>query len=200
MVQQRQWRKRHVNSHYAACIFRYQREFAVKLRNSAVFACVDDKHRVKVGEPSCPVAAAERGRQVIVSSGTSFQVADHDFTRFSMIPSVTLLVDIPESVSGSWYDGSVCVTYKDSAFEPSSPIRHAAELRALLADKAATNPVLFLYADGGPDHRVTYMSVKLALISLFVDLDLDYVCAARTAPYHSFRNPAERIMSIKKNF
>jgi hypothetical protein len=130
--------KQHVDSHYAACIFRYQREFAVKLRNSAMFACVDDKHRVKIGEPTCPVTATERGRQVIVNSSTSFQVADHDFTRFSMIPSVTLLVNIPESVSGSWYDGSVCVTYKDGAFEPSSPICHAEELRELLSDKAVT--------------------------------------------------------------
>ena len=56
--------------------------------------------------------------------------------------------------------------------------------------------MLFLYSDGGPDHRLTYLSVKLALICVFVKLDLDYLCAARTAPYHSFRNPAERIMSI----
>ena len=27
-------------------------------------------------------------------------------------------------------------------------------------------------------------------------LDLDFLCAARTALYHSWRNPAERIMSI----
>lgn len=40
------------------------------------------------------------------------------------------------------------------------------------------------------------MSVKLSMICLFLQLDLDYLCAARTAPYHSFRNPAERIMSI----
>ena len=37
--------------------------------------------------------------------------------------------------------------------------------------------------------------MKLALISLFQKLDLDYICAARTAPYHSFRNPAECVMS-----
>lgn len=101
MVQQRQWRKHHVDSHYAACIFRYIREYALKLRSYAIFTCVDDKHRVKVGEPSCPVAAAERGRQVLVHSSTSFQVADHDFTRFSVIPSVALVVDIPDSISGS---------------------------------------------------------------------------------------------------
>ena len=89
-----------------------------------------------------------------------------------MIPSVTLLVDIPESVSGLWwYDGNVCVTYKDSAFEPSSPIRHAAELAGLLSEKAIMNPVVFIYSHGGPDHWVTYMSIKLAQISLCVDLD-----------------------------
>lgn len=51
-------------------------------------------------EPSCPVAAAERGRQVLVHSGTSFQVTDHDFTRFSIIPLIALLVDIPDKISG----------------------------------------------------------------------------------------------------
>ena len=40
------------------------------------------------------------------------------------------------------------------------------------------------------------MSVKLSLISLFIKLDLDYLLAARTAPYHSFRNPAERVISV----
>ena len=27
-------------------------------------------------------------------------------------------------------------------------------------------------------------------------LNLDYLCAARTAPYHSWKNPVERIMSL----
>lgn len=40
------------------------------------------------------------------------------------------------------------------------------------------------------------MSVKLAMICLFIELDLDYLCGAHTAPYHSFHNPAERIMSV----
>ena len=71
-----------------------------------------------------------------------------------------------------------------------------AELAAMLSEKALTNSVLFMYSDGGPDHRVTYMSVKLSLIALFTELDLDYLCAARTARYHSFRNPAERVMSV----
>ena len=46
-------------------------------------------------------------------------------------------------------------------------------------------PVLFVYTDGGPDHRLTYISVQISLICLFKKLDLDYLCACRTAPYHS---------------
>lgn len=53
-----------------------------------------------------------------------------------------------------------------------------------------------MYSDRGPDHHLTYANVKLALISLFRKLDLYYICAARTAPYHSLRNPAEWVMSI----
>ena len=56
--------------------------------------------------------------------------------------------------------------------------------------------VLFLYTDGGPDHRLTYVSVQLSLICLFLKLDLDFLCAGRTAPYHSWKNPVERIMSL----
>ena len=54
-------------------------------------------------------------------------------------------------------------------------------------------PILFLYSDGGPDHRLTYVSVQASLIALFKNLDLDILCVARTAPYQSWR---ERIMSL----
>ena len=86
--------------------------------------------------------------------------------------------------------------FKEGAFEPSSPLRHSAELANILTAQVETKPVLFIYCYGGPDHRVTYISVKVALIALYRKLDLDYLCAMRTAPYHSYRNPVERIMSI----
>lgn len=53
-----------------------------------------------------------------------------------------------------------------------------------------------MYTDGGPDHRLTYLSVKISLICLFLKLNLDFLCAARTAPYHSWKNPVERLMSV----
>lgn len=84
---------------------------------------------------------------------------------------------------------------KDSIFQPSTPFRHAIELKNIL-DVSEKKPVLFLYTDGGPDHRTTYNSVKLSLIVLFKQLKLEFLVACRTAPGHSWANPAERIMSL----
>ncbi len=95
--------------------------------------------------------------------GEQKQVADHDFTRFSVIPSVALVNEIPSEISGSWFTGKVHVLYKEGAFEPSPPVRHSTELCNMLQEKATSSPILFLYSDGDPDHRITYMSVKLAL-------------------------------------
>ena len=82
--------------------------------------------------------------------------------------------------------------------EGTCPYRHVTELHEVLNDNDffTDNFILFVYSDGGPDHRLTYLSVKLSLISLFLKNDLDFLCACRTAPYHSWRNPAERVMSI----
>ena len=38
---------------------------------------------------------------------------------------------------------------------------------------------LFLYSDGGPDHRLTYLFVKLSLLSLFLECDLDFSVAVK---------------------
>ena len=58
--------------------------------------------------------------------------------------------------------------------------------------------LMFIYSDGGPNHQLTYLSVQLhvSLISLFLKLDLDFLGAVRTGPYHSRQNQAKRIMSI----
>lgn len=68
-------------------------------------------------------------------------------------------------------------------------------LYILSSDTHLQKSILFLYSDGCPDHRLTYVSVQVSLIALFLTLDLDFLCAARTAPSHSWRNPVERVMS-----
>ena len=75
MVKKRQFRKSHIYEHYCAAIFLYLREYALKLRDECLFICLDDKHRLKVGEPGFPVAAAERGRRVIVMKTSAYTVA-----------------------------------------------------------------------------------------------------------------------------
>jgi hypothetical protein len=152
---------------------------------------------VKVGEPNVPVAAAERGKQVIVAMNETLVVGYHDFTKFSFIPSLILIVDIPEYMEGgSWYTGEVFVGLKDAIHEPSSPIRHAKELNNILVKRMDGWHILFLYMDGGPDHRLIYVSVQFSFIALFLQLNLDFLIAARTAPSHSWANPVERIVAF----
>ena len=128
--------------------------------------CIDDKHHLKVGEPGFLVAAAERGRRVLVRAGTTLEVGDHDFTKFSIVPSVVLVADIPDNIQESWYRGQVLVGFKDAAFEPSSPMRHATELASTLSsDTHLWKSILFLYSDGGPDHRVTYVCISTGVLN-----------------------------------
>ena len=195
MVQKRQMRKFHEDAHYASAIFRYEKEMAIKYRRFTTFVSLNDKHKVPVGDPGYPVASVERGKKVLVSVNKPFMVGDHDFTRSSLTPSVALFIEIPESTNGSFYHGQVCVGIKDSVFEASSTYRHTTELNNLLTTQNDSNPVLLLYTDGGPDHRVNFLSVQLSYIALFLTRDLDYLAAVRTPPYNSWKNPAECVMS-----
>lgn len=193
MVAARQFRKSHVDAHYASAVFRYEKEFCVQFREFMTFVCEDDKHTVKVGEPGFPVAAVERGKRVIVGLSQSLEVGDHDFTKFSLSPSVSLAVDVPESIEGSFYHGQVHVGLKENAFEPSSALRHAAELSKALGSHV--QPLECHYHDGGPDHNLRFTRTQLCQIAYFLARDLDVLNLVQTPPHHSWKNPAERVMS-----
>ena len=98
----------------------------MKYSSYCIFASLDDTH-CKVGEPNDPVAAFERGKAVLVSPNKVCTVVDHNFTRFSFIPSVALVVDIPATSDESFHHGQVNVGLKDLALEPSSALRHATD-------------------------------------------------------------------------
>src|SRR6266540_1739988 len=197
MIQTRQLRAYHPDAHYASALFCYEKEFAVKFHKITNFVFLDDKHRCKVGEPGFPVAAVERGKKVVVNKDTTFAVADHDYTKTGIIPSVAMKCNIPESINGDFYTGKVHIGLKDPIFQPSSPLRHATELyHILLNEELIDKPILYLYTDGRPDHHCTYTCVQLSYICLFLALDLDYFVAVQTLPQHSWKNPVERIISI----
>ena len=133
--------------------------------DSSLFLCLDDKHRVKVGEPGVPVAAAEREKQVLVSTSQSFQVCDHDFTRFSLIPTVLLRVDITASMDGSWYDDQVFVGIKEAVFEPSSALRHASEVHDILLTEMGTKSV-FCFSTQTVDQTIGQRTYQLSYLLL----------------------------------
>ena len=194
MVQSRQLRSQHVDSHYAAAGFKYIREFSIKFNSFCTFLSLDDKHQIKLGEPGYPVAAVERGRQVLVSADKPFSVGDHDFTKFKITPSVALKIDIPDSIDKSFYDGQVYTTLKNTILQPCSPMRNMAEISQIIVDQG--KPILVVFSDGGGDHRLTFLSVQLGFVSLFVKYKLAYIVAGRCAPCQSYIDPVERVMSL----
>ena len=118
-----------------------------------------------------------------------------------IIPSVALSVDIPESSADSFFGGQPFVVCKDKITQPSSALCHSTELTDIIRthygtpDNYSSKPILILVTDGGPDHRVTFGSVKIANLCLFRALNLDMLVCVRTCPYQSWQNLAERVMS-----
>lgn len=79
----------------------------------------------------------------------------------------------------------VNICLKNPIFQPSSSLRHMAELYNILWIQETSKPILCLYTDRGSDHRYTFIRVQLLYICLFLELDLDYLVAVRIPPYHS---------------
>lgn len=119
----------------------------------------------------------------LVPVGGTLVALDHDWHVGGIVPSVLLLAEIPQRVEDSFYGGKVCVTLKEKVFQPSSPSRHTTEIANVLQEYASVDvnldvPISLLYSDGGPDHRVTFLSVKLALVALFIARFGCIVCSA----------------------
>ena len=87
---------------------------------------------------------------------------------------------------------TVCISQASDAW------RHAAENEQILVDRydQPVPPILIIYSEGGPDHCCKFLSVMYTMVHMFTKLDLDYLILARNAPGHSWRNPAERVMSV----
>ena len=193
-VQVRLLRKDHPDARYVGNILKYVKGFSVQHKSLVRMISVDDKAIIPVGEPSCPVSTGVRGHNRPVD-GPQNCALDHDFHVHGIVPSVSFIVDIPISAKDSFFQGKACVTLKDKVSQPSSALRHTSELRHVL-EKEDYKPILVTVSDGGPDHRITFPSVKLSLIALFRALDLDMLISVRTCPYQSWTNLAERVMSI----
>ncbi|CAB4374378.1 unnamed protein product [Rhizophagus irregularis] len=132
----------------------------------------DDKHKVPIGE-GMPVSTEVCNHQSLAAQNSTLNVADHDFTKLSLTPSVIFFVSIPKDISDGFYNREVFVSFKDTVFEPSSAIQHTTKFHNVINIKYTYHtspPILCLYTNRRPNHRCTYGSVQIALISLFLRL------------------------------
>ena len=154
-----------------------------------MYMSVDDKAIVPVGEPNLPISAFSRSHnRSLVLTSASLTALDRDFHIHDIVPSVAFIVNIPESVNDSFYSGRAFVTLKDKVLQPSSALRHAAEQCKILSSHSPDSFVLLLLSDGGPDHCLTFYSVQISLLCVFLQIDLDMLVAVRTCPYQSWQN------------
>ena len=208
MVQARTLRKYNVDSHYTNTIYSFLRQRASKNIHSVSFASVDAKCKVLVGEPDYPIASVLRGKSVIVGTNQIYKVGEHNFSKFSLIPDVILMHDIPyiedtehfreenddsdtdkndqhsqpKTAMGSWYGGQVFYGIKTMPSEGSTAWRGVTELKQVLQRYYTVIPErLYIYGDGGGDRRITFLRVKTALVAIFLTLDLDELISARPA-------------------
>ena len=83
------------------------------------------------------------------TSAKKLAVVDHDFTKFSLISSVTFLIDIPKNIADeSFYSGMIFVGLKENAFEPLSPIHHVTELNVVLNSLDDKQQILLINVHG----------------------------------------------------
>ena len=85
---------------------------------------MDDKHSISVGEPDCAVASLDRGRQVLTAAGTPVVALDDDSTKAKLTPSVVLVIDIPDSITESFYRGRVFIDVRDAIFNEGRPSQY----------------------------------------------------------------------------
>ena len=62
MVQQRNIRKFSPDDHYCNALFKYAKQLTIKFSDHCAFISIDDKCKIKVGEPNCPFAAVAHGK------------------------------------------------------------------------------------------------------------------------------------------
>lgn len=148
------------------------KEMAVKLGTDCTLVCLDDK---SIGEPGSPTSTGVRAHnKSLIPEGAKLSALDHDCHIHGAVPSVLLDVELPQCKDDSFYNNVLHVIVKGKVFTPSSPKCHATESVSILRNTRSSDglslecPILFIYTDGGPDHRTTFESVKLAHIYSFI--------------------------------
>ena len=121
---------------------------------------MDDKANIPVGEPACADVATCHMNKSLTKSKVNLESTDYNYHCGNITPSVNLVCNIPESASESFYSEQIYVGLKSSVFQASEPVQHAIELIHVLRSelKSKIPPYLVLFAGGGADHNMTFLT------------------------------------------
>ncbi|GBB94499.1 hypothetical protein RclHR1_23690001 [Rhizophagus clarus] len=156
-----------------------------------------NEHKVPIRK-GVTTSTGVRNKKSIVLQDADLIMYDHNFTKLSLTPSVIFFCEVPKSIKELFYSRKVFVSFKDTTFQSSNGIRHATEFFKVifLHYQPSVPPIFCLYTNRGPDHQITYRSVQIFLICLFLKKDFNMLIALRIAPHQSWNNPAKRIILI----
>ena len=174
---------------------------AIKHRTDSTFFSADTKCKVSVEEPVFPLASVSRGKNVVVGVDQSFRVADHDFSKVSLIPDAIFVQDIPEAQGdkpadeylhddskNSWFRGQVYYGVKNMVTQASTALRGVGEMGKILDLEGSLASRFFAITNGGWEQTVQK--------SLFKNHSLDEALVCRPAVGLSYRNPVEKLHAI----
>ena len=145
----------------------------------------------------------------MVGAKKLLRVADHDFSKVSLIPDAVFVLDFPEpqddkpadeylhdDSKNSWFRGQVYYGVKNMVTQASTALRGVAEMGEILDLEGSQASRFFAITDGGRDRRTDYLFAQKSVIGLFLHHDMDEVLVCRSAAGLSYRNPVEIVHAI----
>ena len=130
--------KHNPDSYYCNAIYNFIKQRALKYNANSAFFSTDAKCKILFSEPDFPLACVAQGKEVVAGLKESFQVADHDFIKISIVPDALFIQQIPEENdsggdefnidTNSCFSGQAYYAFKNMVTQGSSAIRGVAEM------------------------------------------------------------------------
>ena len=87
-------------------------------KDHVAFVSADEKDKIKIGEPKCPITTATRGKRVLVATNQLLQAVGRDFSTIFVTTTIMLLHHKPADLEDSWYCRIPNIYLKLHAMEP----------------------------------------------------------------------------------
>jgi hypothetical protein len=198
-MQVRNLRKHHAHAYYCAKQRENAKAWAWLFRDYLLAIGGDDKATGNIGEPGTAVSILAKQRKTAAAiHGNELAAMDHEagHVRVKVVPTVLLKHNPPTAQECSWYSGEVSVILKNSIFEGSSAFGAMAELLETYKEELVAKAVFMLHTDGGGEHNLSFPSVQAAIADFCLTSQPGHAVFGNSAPYYSYTNEPERVMSI----